>query len=235
MDIYSLASLKADEIEVELKRLGRWTEKSLPDEAFENMGAFGSNTMSFEQWLQFILIPRIRQIVLEKGELPQESNLAPYAIRNYDGDDRTEYLQDILYHLDQLINKKNVEPVNLTKPFYSNPASPTVSIGDTSIPQVLYSLAEVLPQFQLKDLESNLQTFDTFLSFLTPVVRPAISAMLTKAADQTVHPDCKKRIEQAANDVAEGRRAAPLYDQEEAMKKYQEEHRKNFPPQPTSE
>lgn len=231
MDIYSLASLKADEIEVELKRLGRWTTNSLPDEAFEDMGAFGSNTMSFEQWLQFVLIPRIREIVQEQSDFPAESNLAPYAIRYFDGDTDSSSLHNILYDLDQLINKKPDTTVNQIQQPYLNIPSPTVSIGDTTIPSVLYSVAEVLPQFELKDLESQLQTFDTFLSFLSPSVRPAISEMLKKAAAQIINPDCKKRIEQAAQDVAEGKRAAPPYNHEEAMKKHQEEHRKNFPSQ----
>ena len=86
MDIYEAAARKADEIEAELKRLARWSLNPLPAEAFEDMGAFGSNTMSFENWLQFVLIPRIREIVKEQGNFPAGSNLAPYAIRYFDGD-----------------------------------------------------------------------------------------------------------------------------------------------------
>jgi uncharacterized protein YqcC (DUF446 family) len=229
MDIYSLASSKAGEIEVELKKLGRWMENPLPDEAFENMGAFGSNTMGFEQWLQFVLIPRIKEIVEEKSEFPAGSNLATYAISYFDGDYDADPLREILYQLDQLINNKKESPEVATQPYFSNPVSPTVLIGDTNVPAVLYSIAEVLPQFELYHLESQLQTFDTFLGFLSPTVRPTISAMLKKAADQTTQPDCKKRIEQAAQDVAAGKRAAPPYNHEEAMKQYEEEHKKNFP------
>lgn len=49
IDIYVLASAKAKEIEAELKRLNRWSAEPLPSEKLENMGAFGSNTMAFEQ------------------------------------------------------------------------------------------------------------------------------------------------------------------------------------------
>lgn len=231
MDIYLLAASKADEIEAELKRLGRWMENSLPDECFDDMGAFGSNTMGFEQWLQFVLLPRIREIVEEKGDFPSGSNLAPYAIRYFDGDPDADPLREILYTLDLLINEKQESPSIPIQPSFTNPASPTVSVGDTTIPDVLFSIAEVLPQFQLKDLESQLQTFDTFLSFLSPSVRPEISTLLKRAADKTPQTDCKKRIEQAAQDIAEGKRAAPPYNHEEAMKKYEEEHRNNFPPQ----
>ena len=75
IDIYVLASAKAKEIEAELKRLNRWSAEPLPSGKLENMGAFSSNTMAFEQWLQFILIPRIHAIVEEKGEFPKGSLL----------------------------------------------------------------------------------------------------------------------------------------------------------------
>lgn len=230
MDIYSIASSITKEIEAELKRLGRWMETPLHDECFINMGAFGSNTMSFEQWLQFVLIPRLEKIVEEKSEFPTESNLAPYSIRYFDGDYNSASLQDILYSLDQLINHGQAIPISQTELTGSNTFPPSVSQGDSTIPSVLYSIAEVLPRYELNDLESQLQTFDTFLSILSPTVRPTISAMLMKAADQTAHPECKKRIEQAAQNVAEGKRAATPYNHDEAMKKYKEEHQKNFPP-----
>ncbi len=204
MDIYQLATRKADEIEAELKRLARWSQNPLPEEAYEDMGAFGSNTMSFENWLQFVLIPRLREIVEEKSDFPAGSHLAPYAIRYFDGDYDADPLRELLYQLDQLINNQSASdsiqtPVN----------HPTVTIGDTTIPEVLYTVAEVLPQFELNALENQLQTFDTFLNILSPTVRPVISAMLMKAAIRTTQPDCRKRIEQAANDVAEGKLAVP--------------------------
>ena len=71
MEIYSLAVEKANELEKELKRLGRWMNKPLPDESFIDMGAFGSRTMTFEQWIQFVLLERIRQIITEKGKFPE--------------------------------------------------------------------------------------------------------------------------------------------------------------------
>ena len=45
--IYTLAESKVNEIEAELKRLGRWSEKQPPAEAFENMGASGGNSQRF--------------------------------------------------------------------------------------------------------------------------------------------------------------------------------------------
>ena len=208
-EIYPQATKRIDELESELRKTGRWSEAPLPAEAFENMGAFGCNTMAFEQWLQFVLIPRIREIIKQKGNFPDKSQLAVYAVRYFDGDRDSSTLQDILYGIDQLAEHEAVSEKSEEGPLVQSQLPPTVSAGDTNIPAVLYSIAEVLPQFALTDLESQLQTFDTFLGFLSPAVRPAISNMLMKAAAETVDTDCKKRIEQAAYDVANGKQAAP--------------------------
>lgn len=207
MNVYSLAASKADEIEAELKRMGRWMQNRLPEEYFVNMGAFGSNTMGFEQWLQFVLLPRIREIIDEKSKFPVGSNLAPYAIRYFDGDNDSKPLYDMLYNLDQLINEQELIANQIKQSVSTLP--PTVTLGDTTIPSVLYSIAEGLPHFKLNDLYSQLQPFDIFLDILSPTVRPTISTMLKNAAEQTFNPECKKRIEQAAADVAEGKRAVP--------------------------
>jgi uncharacterized protein YqcC (DUF446 family) len=104
MDIYSLAAIKAAELEKELKRLGRWMDKTLPDDFFVDMGPFGSHTMCYEQWIQFVLIERIHEIIAERGEFPKNSNLGVYGVRYFDGDENARVLQQLLSELDQLIN-----------------------------------------------------------------------------------------------------------------------------------
>ena len=103
MDKYSLIANKATEIEVELKRINRWTTAELPPEKFENMGAFGSNTMTFEQWIQFVLLQRIHQVIESKGQFPSQSQVGTYAIRNFDGDPDADNLVRLLNELDDLI------------------------------------------------------------------------------------------------------------------------------------
>jgi len=105
MDKYSLIDNKATEIESELKRINRWASTPLPPEKFENMGAFGSNTMTFEQWIQFILLQRIHQVIEAKGQFPSQSQVGTYAIRNYDGDSDADRLVQLLNELDDLITR----------------------------------------------------------------------------------------------------------------------------------
>jgi uncharacterized protein YqcC (DUF446 family) len=107
---YQLALDKASEIETELKRLNRWEKVPLPKEKFENMGAFEGQTMSFEQWLQFVLIRSIREIVDEKGVFPSESNVGTYAVREFDGDPDVDQLVLLLCQLDELINSGGISP-----------------------------------------------------------------------------------------------------------------------------
>jgi uncharacterized protein YqcC (DUF446 family) len=196
--------------------LHRWREQPLHAEAFENMGAFGENTMTFDQWMQFVLVPRLREIVRDREEFPSGSELAAYAVHALGGDPDFESLHELLYEIDQL-----VEPVN--------GAADRVDLGG-ELPPVVYSLLDVLPQFEGDDLESQLQTYDTFLAICSPAVRPELSALLTKAAASTTNATSRARIEQAAQAVARGDRAAEPYDHAEAMKKYQEEHRRSFGP-----
>jgi len=49
----------------------------------------------------------------------------------------------------------------------------------------LFDLAEVLPTFSGADLESQLQTFDTFLERLPPAARDQVASILSGAAGNT--------------------------------------------------
>jgi uncharacterized protein YqcC (DUF446 family) len=231
--LYELVLIKANEIETELRRLDRWNLVALPPEKFHDMGAFGGNTMSFEQWLQFILIPRINEIVETKAEFPEGSMLAPYAIRYFDGDAEADDLHQLLYDLDTLINKKphkadqewRPSPIDETSPIdYSIPEQ----FLNSTIPPVVYTLAELLHQFEGDDLESQLQTFDIFLGSLVPFVRPQFGELLKKAAAKATNETTRARIDRAADSVLSGGRAAQPYDHEAAMKKYREEFKKQY-------
>ena len=107
--------------------------------------------------------------------------------------------------------------------------SDRVTLGQTDIPPALQQLADVLPRFSGADLESQLQTFDMFLDFLSPSVRPQVSTILGQAAERTADTASARRIMRAALEVGAGRRAAEPHDHEAAMRAYQAEHARNFP------
>jgi uncharacterized protein YqcC (DUF446 family) len=223
--LYRKVSSKASEIKAELKRLNRWQHEPMSADKFENMGAFGSNTMTYEQWIQFILLLRIQEIINERGEFPSDSNLSTYAVRAFDGDDETNHLKDLLYDLDQIINGTESEYYQPYAPSSTTQYNPKVD----SIPEVVFTLADLLPQFTGNDLESQLQTFDTFLDMLDTPNRLIVSDLFVNAAGKASDPVSKERILKASRDVAQGGRAAELYNHNEAMRKYQEDHKKNYP------
>lgn len=66
-------------IEAELRRLDLWEPEPPSDEALASCEPFCVDTLSFTQWLQFILLPRL-QVLLEAGaQLPANSQIAPMA------------------------------------------------------------------------------------------------------------------------------------------------------------
>lgn len=105
MPTYDQVAEQIQAIESELRRLGRWQAAPLPAEAYQDMGAFGMNTMAFEQWLQFILIPNVRAIITSQGDFPDSSAVGVVAMRNFDTDREAADLQRLLFEFDRLFEE----------------------------------------------------------------------------------------------------------------------------------
>ena len=89
-----------NEIENEMKRIGLWQNEPIKPEMYEFQEAFGADTMSFEQWIQFILIPRVCHIIKEKNDFPRKSNVSAYAVKNLDGIEDVSKLHNLLHEFD---------------------------------------------------------------------------------------------------------------------------------------
>lgn len=70
-------------VEVEMKALGLWQNDPLPEEAYNIQEAFGADKMSLAQWLQFILIPRVKDLLKSGGPWPEQSQVGIYAAQQY--------------------------------------------------------------------------------------------------------------------------------------------------------
>lgn len=101
-DLYSQVAAHADGIEAEMRRIGRWSDRPPAPEAFQFTRAFAGDTMSYDQWLQFIFLPRVRQIVAERGQFPSSSSTAAQAVREFDGNDECNTLITKLSAFDEL-------------------------------------------------------------------------------------------------------------------------------------
>jgi uncharacterized protein YqcC (DUF446 family) len=89
----------ADRIEGELKRLGLWSRRLSAETSPQ--AAFGADSLSFEEWLQAVLLPSLREAAVH-GNLPTSSNLAIAGIRNLDGVPDVERLLSLLAKVDAL-------------------------------------------------------------------------------------------------------------------------------------
>ncbi|MBX4200150.1 YqcC family protein [Candidatus Parcubacteria bacterium] len=74
---------KTDAIEEEMKKVGLWQAEALPEEMYDFNEAFGADKLSLAQWLQFIFIPRIRELIQTNGPWPEESEVGIYAAQQY--------------------------------------------------------------------------------------------------------------------------------------------------------
>jgi len=97
---------KIEQIENEMKRIKLWQEEPLPPEQYDFRQAFAMDTMAFSQWLQFIFIPRVQQLVESKGPFPSESNVGVQALREMDGFYEANELVRMLSEFDQLFEIK---------------------------------------------------------------------------------------------------------------------------------
>lgn len=67
------------ELERELRMLGLWEACPPPDSALRSRQPFSVDTLNFTQWLQWVFIPRVADM-LERGEaLPRDCAIAPLA------------------------------------------------------------------------------------------------------------------------------------------------------------
>ena len=99
---YGVVAAKLDEIEQEMKRVGLWQEGPLEPERYNFSSAFAMDTMSFDQWLQFIFVPRVRGIISEGGKFPASSSVGAQAVREFDTYPNAQRLISLLSEFDSL-------------------------------------------------------------------------------------------------------------------------------------
>ena len=92
------------EVEANLRIRGKW-ERDPPDsEHLSSTQPFCIDTLSFEQWLQWIFLPRMKRIIEQQRPLPDKSGIYVYAhesLRN--GDVATSHLLKLIKRFDDLI------------------------------------------------------------------------------------------------------------------------------------
>ncbi len=65
------------EVESCLKQLGLWDDKKPSDESLVSTEPFAMDTLTPEQWIQWIFIPRMR-VMINQQQTPKKFSLSPY-------------------------------------------------------------------------------------------------------------------------------------------------------------
>lgn len=76
---YSRLQQQIAELEKRLQQVGLWQQEPIDPSALASQQPFAMDSMRFEQWLQFIFIPRFGMLLEHRLPLPEAMSLTPYA------------------------------------------------------------------------------------------------------------------------------------------------------------
>ncbi|MDJ0741459.1 MAG: YqcC family protein [Gammaproteobacteria bacterium] len=74
-------------LEDELRLQGRWDAVAPPSQALRSTEPFAIDTLSFDQWLQWILLPKMRDLLRRQLPLPDNCAIHPMAEEVYCDDE----------------------------------------------------------------------------------------------------------------------------------------------------
>jgi uncharacterized protein YqcC (DUF446 family) len=92
-----------DGLEAELRRMRLWEREPPREELLASPKPFCIDTLALSQWLQWLLIPRMRRIFAGDGELPRSSAIHPYAEDCFEHLDDSSALLQLIERFDDLI------------------------------------------------------------------------------------------------------------------------------------
>ena len=92
------------DLEAALRQLDLWSDESPSQEALSSEQPFAMDSLEFEEWLQFIFLPTLYEVLASGGALPERCAIAPMAEETVGKKGLpTESLISTLRELDQLI------------------------------------------------------------------------------------------------------------------------------------
>lgn len=91
------------ELEQVLKAAELWASEPPHPEKLLSSQPFARDTLDFEQWLQFIFIPRFQQLIEQQAPLPQNMAVLPMAQMSLPGE---MLVHIILQRLDEVVSGK---------------------------------------------------------------------------------------------------------------------------------
>lgn len=93
-------------IEQQMKALSLWSDISPSQSALQSAVPFACDSMSFENWLQFLFLPRMYELVIRSQPLPTAFAIAPMAQQVWLSNSEYLPLINLLEELDRLLNER---------------------------------------------------------------------------------------------------------------------------------
>ena len=113
MSLYTDIGEVLIDIEAQLRRLGQWQNVSPPAEALASQQPFCVDTLTLPEWLQFIFLPTLYEMLAEGETLPDRCGIAPMAEEYFRGTGlASTELIDALYRVDALLSASDQPPAD---------------------------------------------------------------------------------------------------------------------------
>ena len=87
-------------LEQSLREAKLWSSKVPSIKALQSNLPFAIDTLSFEQWLQFVFIPKMSEIVSTESTLPDNVELLPMAEQSFGAADYQSRIVKVLREID---------------------------------------------------------------------------------------------------------------------------------------
>lgn len=100
-----LSSLLID-LEYELRRAQLWGSMPPSDTALASIEPFCVDTMLFQDWLQFVFLPRMRLLLSNRDPLPNQCNIATMAETVWMGTPAAKPVIAVLQAFDASLNDR---------------------------------------------------------------------------------------------------------------------------------
>ncbi|WP_341503477.1 YqcC family protein [Gallaecimonas sp. GXIMD4217] len=105
-----LAKLEA--IEMEMQVQGLWSDEEPAEEALASTQPFCVDTLAFEQWVQFVMLPKLK-VMVQQGQAPSNISVCPMAEESWkEHGERLDPLLDLFADVDELLSGKRVRDKN---------------------------------------------------------------------------------------------------------------------------
>jgi uncharacterized protein YqcC (DUF446 family) len=87
-------------LEQSLREAMLWSSSAPSVEALQSKLPFALDTMTFEQWLQFVFIPKISKMIISKSTLPDNLKLLPMAEQSFNVKDHQCGVIEVIKQID---------------------------------------------------------------------------------------------------------------------------------------